>query len=186
MLFLATVTVQLAPVSLPHSLLRLRAVPQGRTPCSTSGAKRRLEVFQSHFPHWFIPQKFDRYLCKLDDRSRINLFWRLSQEVFGSWIGKPKTNKQKNPLNHKALLNSSALSTKHLREIISSVRVTRQELFHFQTTVLGFLVLIAVSTALSFCIHWHRVPRCLRCVPRSTWYESGWLSRSTVHLFPLY
>lgn len=49
-------------------------------------------------------------------------------------MGKSKTNKQ-NPLNHKSLLNSPALSTKHLGELLSSVRVTRQELFRVAAAV---------------------------------------------------
>lgn len=60
---------------LPPSFLTPRSWGlRGRARCSTSAANRRLEAVQSHFPHWFTPQMFNRYLFKLVDRSRIYLF----------------------------------------------------------------------------------------------------------------
>lgn len=99
-------------------------------------SQQRLQHLQSHFPHCLQPWiSTSVYLNWLVIAELICL--NAEPETLGSWTGKSQTNKQ-NLLKLWALLNSSALSTKHLREIISSVRVMRPELFHSQMQPVGF------------------------------------------------
>lgn len=91
-------TVWLALVCCPCCWLPGRCA-LGRAACLLPTAGRWLEVSQPHFPHQIMHQMFNHYLFKLVDHSGINLFWMLSQKVFGSWMGKSK-NKTK-PTNLK-------------------------------------------------------------------------------------